>query len=965
MAKKRVYELAKELGMQNKELVDWLQANGYDDIKSHSSSLEGDQARAVTDKIQAERNPTLAAAPPKGFMVRRRRPEGGAPSGAAQQASGSQQPQQRQPQQPTPSQQQAAPQRRSAEPEFRPAVVIRRPPTQTPATETPPAEMQPAVQKPAVQAPEGGRPEAAPAAAPVAAAGPTPPAAQTQTESQAAPPAAGAQPQAAAPQQPPAPQPHVHYVPTPNMPGIRGPNVPVQQGVDPRTLRPTATQAVVISRPLIPVRRVAPPAPSSRPAGGGRPGGPGGPGAAGGPGRAIGEVREFKVVPDSLGRGREFIDVSRDRSGRPGPGGGGPPGARRGAARPTPAVGPGKVPSKQDLIDLASGRAHIPTRARKRRPTKKGMKTQITMPGESKRLIRVDEAIGVTDLSQRLGVKANELLRKLIKMGVMANINQMLDVDTAQLLAADYDYTVEKSGYIESEFISKEETAPENLKPRPPVVTIMGHVDHGKTSLLDALRSANVAKGEAGGITQHIGAYSVTTAKGPVTFLDTPGHEAFTAMRARGVQATDVAILVVAADDGVMPQTIESINHAKAANVPVVVAINKMDKSEANPDRVKQMLAEHGLVPEDWGGETIMVPVSAKAGLNLDLLLENIALQSEVMELTANPDRTARGLVIEAKLEKGRGPVATVLVQDGTLRAGDSVVCGTQYGRLRAMTDDKGRQIKEVLPGFPAEIIGLSGVPSAGDEFHVVKDVKAAEEVATNRDAQQRRSDMAKTSKLASREDLFASMRKTDLKELKVIVKADVQGSSEAVAQALEKLTGQKVAVKIIHKGVGAVTESDVNLAKASGALIAGFNVKPESKVSEAAARLDVDVRRYTVIYEAVDDIRLAMEGMLGFITREKNIGKVEVREIFSTPRGIIAGSAVLEGKVLRNAFARVFRDRKQIHQGKIGSLRRFKDDVREVASGFECGLGMEGFNDLKVGDTLEVYEIEQIRQSL
>jgi len=951
MAKKRVYELAKELGMQNKELVDWLQAHGYDDVKSHSSSLDDDQAQAVTDKIQAERNPTPAATPAKGFVVRRRRADieadpnrQPAPAAAAAPAAPAAQPAAQ-------AAAPAAPERRPAEPEFRPAVVIRRPepaaPAQAPAAAAPaPAPAAPAPQQEAPAA--AAVPAEAPAPAPAAAPAPVEAPAAAAAEAAGPAPAAEAPPApAAAPEAPraPAPQPRIE-VRTPNLPGVRGPNVPVVEGAN---LRPTATQAVVISRPLIPVRRVTPPTSQFRPA-------PAAPGR-----KAIGEMREVRVVPDSMGRGRDFIDVTKDRGGqRRGRG------SRFGAgAAGAPGGESGRMPTKQELIDLARGRAVIPTRARKRKPTKKGAKTLITTPKESKRVIKVEEAISVSDLSQRLGVKATELIRKLMKMGVMANINQMLDIDTAQLLAADYDYTVEKAGFEESEFITEIEDRPEDLKPRPPVVTIMGHVDHGKTSLLDAIRASHVAEGEAGGITQHIGAYSVNTAKGPVTFLDTPGHEAFTAMRARGAQATDVAVLVVAADDGVMPQTIESINHAKAADVPVVVAINKMDKPEANPDRVKQMLAEHGLVPEDWGGDTIMVPVSAKQKLNLDLLLENIALQSEVLELMANPNKPAKGLVIEAKLEKGRGPVATVIVQEGTLRTGDAVVCGTEYGKVRALNDERGKQVKEVKPGYPVEIIGLSGVPTAGDEFHVVKDVKAAEEVAKNRQLAERKKEMAKTARLTSREELFASIRKSEQKELKVILKADVNGSAEAVAQALEKLSTAKVRVNIIHKAVGAVTESDVNLAKASGAIVVGFNVKPESKVQEAASRLDVDIRLYSIIYEAVDDIRLAMEGMLGFLTREKVIGKVEVRQIFSTPKGIIAGCAVTEGKVVRNAMARVFRDRKQIHQGKISSLRRFKDDVREVVQGFECGLGMEGFNDLQVGDTLEVYEIEQIRQQL
>ncbi|HWV38149.1 MAG TPA: translation initiation factor IF-2 [Vulgatibacter sp.] len=907
MAKKRVYELAKELGMQNRELVDWLQANGYDDVKSHSSSLDEDVAQAVMEKVQAERNPPPSpASMPKGFVVRRRRADIAARADAAEA-----------PAEPAPAAAQPAAEAPQAE---EPA---------TAAEEEAPSVAAEAAE--AAEAEAGAEPE--PAAEPEA---PALEATGTAAPAQRAEPARPAQePRALSPSQMAA----AHQVTTPNLPGMRGPNVPAQVGVDPSTLRPTATQAVVISRPLIPVRRVTPPSSQFR-----------APPAAPGK-RAIGEVREFKVVPDSMGRGRDFIDVSR-----------GPARGRRG--RPS-TITPSGPPSKQDLLDMAAGRAALPIRARKRKPTKKGAKTLITTPKESKRVIRVEEAISLSDLSQRLGVKANDLIRKLMRMGAPAHINQMLDVDTAQLLAADYDYTVEKSGYIESEFISTAEDRPEDLVARPPVVTIMGHVDHGKTSLLDAIRHADVAKGEAGGITQHIGAYSVQTAKGPVTFLDTPGHEAFTAMRARGVQATDVAVLVVAADDGVMPQTVESINHAKAADVPIVVAINKIDKPEANPDRVKQMLAEHGLVPEEWGGETIMIPVSAKAGTNLDQLLEYIALQSEVLELQANPKRPAGGVVIEAKLEKGRGPVATVLVQEGTLKVGQAVVIGTHYGRLRAMTDDKGRSVKEVKPGYPVELIGLSGVPTAGDEFHVVKDVRAAEEVAKNREAQERKKDLAKTSKLTL-EEIFSKAAKGEQKELKVVLKADVQGSAEAVAQALDKLSTSKVRVHIISKGVGAVTESDVNLAKASGAVVIGFNTKPESKATDVANRLGIDVRLYSVIYEAVDDVRLAMEGLLDVITKERTIGKAEVRTLFSVPKfGVIAGSAVLDGKVTRSAHARVLRDGKQIFQGKIASLRRFKDDVKEVLQGFECGIALEGFTEFEAGDVIEAFEIEQIRQKL
>ena len=899
-SKMRVYELAKELDMQNKELVDWLQAHGYEEIKSHSSSLDADQAQAVIEKIMAERNPQPAAIPPQGFVVRRRR-AAVAPSAPAESA---------QPAQPEPAQEEApAPQPPSVETEAPAPVVVE-------AAEAAPAPVE-AREEPS-QVEEA---PAAPAPAPA-------PTEEPEKKVAEAP---------AKPAQPPA-QPEV---PTPKIPGIKGPYVPGQEGVDPRTLQPTPTQAVVISRPLIPIRRVTPPpSPARRP-----------PAA---PGKKIGELREVRVVPDQMGRGRDFVEVSRERA-KP----------KKGGARPTEPAAP---PSKHELMAMATGRmAAFPVRPRKKKPAKKGAKTLITTPKESKRVIKIEESITVADLSQRLGVKATELIRKLMRMGVMANINQALDLDTAQILAADYDYTVEKAGFDETELLGVAEDRPEDLEPRPPVVTIMGHVDHGKTTLLDAIRKSRVAAGEAGGITQHIGAYSVQTSKGPVTFLDTPGHEAFTAMRARGAQVTDVVVLVVAADDGVMPQTVESINHARAAEVPIVVAITKADKPEGNIDRVKQQLAEHELIPEEWGGDTLVVPVSAKTGENLETLLESIALQSEILELQANPKKAAHGVVIESKLEKGRGPVATVLVQGGTLRRGDAVVTGTFFGRLRALHDHTGKMVNEVGPGYAVEIVGLSGVPSPGEEFHVVKDIKVAEEIAKNREAQERKKAAAQAGpSKVSLEELFAKVREDGGKELRVVIKADVHGSSEALAHALEQLSTQKVRVKIIHKGVGAITESDVNLAKASEAMIVGFNVRPESKAKELARSYGIDIRSYNVIYDAVEDVRAAMEGMLDVITREKVIGQVEVRAIFSVPRyGQVAGSYVTDGKVTRAAHARVRRGRKVVFEGKIASLRRFKDDVREVAQGFECGIALEGFDAFEVGDTIEVYELEQIRQTL
>jgi translation initiation factor IF-2 len=493
----------------------------------------------------------------------------------------------------------------------------------------------------------------------------------------------------------------------------------------------------------------------------------------------------------------------------------------------------------------------------------------------------------------------------------------------------------------------------------------MGHVDHGKTSLLDAIRQADVAAGEAGGITQHIGAYAVNTPHGPITFLDTPGHEAFTAMRQRGAQVTDLVVLVVAADDGVMPQTVESIKAAKAAGVTILVAINKIDKPGATPERVMQQLTEYELVGEQWGGTTIMQPVSARTKQGVPELLEYIALQSEVLELKANPEALAVGHVIEAKLEKGRGPVATVLVEEGTLRVGDALVTGIHHGRVRAMMNERGEQVDDVGPGYPVEVLGLSGVPVAGDDFNVVEDEKAAKEVAEHRAQKARQKELGST-KRATLEDLFQKGKAVNAKVLNVVVKADVQGSAEAVKQALEKAATKKVGVKVLTSGVGNVTESDVLTAVAGKAVIVGFNTKPETKVEQIASQQDVKILLFNIIYEAVDKIREEMAGLLEPIIKEKPLGKAEVRALFNIPKiGAIAGSAVTEGVIRRGAHVRVLRDRKVVHSGKVGSLRRLKDDVREVQSGFECGIGIEGFGDVKAGDVIEAYELEEIRPSL
>jgi translation initiation factor IF-2 len=592
-------------------------------------------------------------------------------------------------------------------------------------------------------------------------------------------------------------------------------------------------------------------------------------------------------------------------------------------------------------------------------------KTAITTPKAIKRRLKIDDAIAVSELAKRMGVKSAELIKVLIGLGIMANLNQALDFETASLLATEFDYEVERAVFAEETIVGEEADDPAKLKPRPPVVTIMGHVDHGKTSLLDAIRNTNVTAGEAGGITQHIGAYHVKVRDSIVSFLDTPGHEAFTAMRARGADVTDIVVLVVAADDGVMPQTVEAINHSRAANVPIIVAVNKIDKPNAEPDRIKRELADQGLSPEEWGGDTIFVEVSAKQGEGVDSLLEMILLQAEVMELKANPDKLARGRVVEASLDIGRGPVATVLVQGGTLHPGDAVVCGVQYGKIRAMRDSLGNSIDKAGPSLPVEIVGLSGVPMAGDELVALVDEKKAKQVSLHRLEQQRAKALAKTSKL-SLESLYEQMKEGEIKDLNLIVRADVQGSIEALADALNKIPSPEVKINIVHSATGTITESDIMLASASNAIVIGFNVRPNSKVEELANQEDVDIRFYDVIYNVINDIKGAIVGMMASTYEEHIYGKAEVRETFVIPKvGTIAGCYVTEGKVVRNARARLLRDGVVIYDGKLDSLRRFKDDVKEVQTGYECGIGITNYNNIKVDDVIECYYEEEIKPKL
>ncbi len=586
-----------------------------------------------------------------------------------------------------------------------------------------------------------------------------------------------------------------------------------------------------------------------------------------------------------------------------------------------------------------------------------------------KKTVKLRAGLTVKDLADLLGVKVAQVIGQFMAMGTMATVNQSVDLDAAVLVAEHFGVKAEGvAERTEEELIDTVPDEPAMRVPRPPVVTIMGHVDHGKTSLLDAIRSTKVTEEEAGGITQHIGAYTVSVHGKSVTFLDTPGHEAFTSLRARGAKVTDLVVLVVAADDGVMPQTVEAVNHAKAGEVPIIVAVNKIDKPEAQPDRIKNQLNEHGLIPEAWGGTTIFVEVSAKKKTGLDTLLEMILLQADVLELRANPSKPAVGTIVEARLDKGRGPVATVLVQDGTLRVGDLFVTGVQSGKVRALLDDMGRRTDKAGPSTPVELIGLEGMPSAGDLFQVVKDDRTAKEiVATRLEKARAGGQVGPAPRKMTLEDLYGKTGEGVAKELLIVLKADVQGSLEALKHSLEKLSTDQVRLSVLHHGIGGITESDVLLAAASDAVVIGFNVRPESKAQSVAEREHVDIRTYRIIYEAVDEVRAAMEGLLAPTLKEQSLGRAEVRQVFMIPRaGAVAGSYVTQGVITRaSSGVRVIRDGVVVYQGKLGSLRRFKDDVREVQSGYECGIGVENFNDIKVGDVLEVFTVEKIAAKL
>lgn len=622
-----------------------------------------------------------------------------------------------------------------------------------------------------------------------------------------------------------------------------------------------------------------------------------------------------------------------------------------------------------ERADLYQDRTGRPKRKRlsdkSKEIAKKAKQTEITVPKAIKRRIKVPEYVTVADLARAMGLKAAELIKGLMKLGVMATINKSIDFETASLVAEEWGFGLELDTFEEEQVLSTAEDKPEDLQPRAPVVTIMGHVDHGKTSLLDYVRSSNIIGGESGGITQHIGAYYVKTKGGDIVFLDTPGHEAFTAMRARGAKVTDIIVLVVAADDGVMPQTREAINHARAAQIPIVVAVNKIDKAEADPEKVKRELAELELAPEEWGGETIYAYVSALSGEGIEELLDLILLQAEMLELKANPNRSAHGSIVEAQLDKSKGAVARVLISNGTLHQGDYFICGQQYGRVRAMVDQQGNKMIAAGPSQPLEVYGISGVPMAGDEFVVVEKEKTAKEVVGHRQSLEKKQELAKRG-IVSLDDLFDQIKEGEVKELNVVLKSDVQGSLEALSEYLLKLSTEEVKLNIIHSATGAITESDVTLASASNGIIIGFNVRANLRVAELAEKEGIDVRYYDIIYNVVKDIRAAMTGLLEPVYREEVLGRADIREIFQIPKvGAVAGCYVTDGKVERNANIRLLRDEVVVYDGKIASLRRFKDDVKEVQAGYECGIGIEKFQDIKAGDIFEFYRMEEMEAEL
>ena len=909
MAKIRVYELARDLNMTNKELIEKLNDFGFS-VLTHTNSLEPEEVVEFKNKLNKKPSSSVEETRVRPTVIRRRKKAKEEPVEAAPGTV-----------EETPEAVEAAPKEETVEPEAK-AEPEKGP---EPAEEVSPEEETVKAEEPE-EAPE--KPEA-------------PPVEKEEAEAPLEAEKAEAEPE----------------VP---VPPSEAPTETVQKKAEPEKIEKPAKPAVKKRRgkketPAKIIKlgpKPAPPEPST-------------------PAETTAEVETTEKAPVASEKPAPAAEpeetkklTAKERKKK---------GGRRGAEnKEEELIAPKKKISfrKKAIVegdDLYSkdNRVRKQRKGEKGKKAAKGQKPQITTPKAIKRRIKIDETIVLSELAKRMGIKANEIIGKLMGMGVMATVNQTIDFDTAVLVASEFEYEVERAGFEETELLQTKADDPDKLAPRPPVVTVMGHVDHGKTSLLDVIRKTSVTEQEAGGITQHIGAYNVNTEKGQIVFLDTPGHEAFTAMRSRGASVTDIVILVVAADDGVMPQTIEAINHSKAAGVPIIVAINKIDKPNAEPDRVQRELAEVGLTPEDWGGDTIFMRVSAKQGEGIEELLEMVLLQAELLELKANPDKLASGHVVEAKLDAGRGAVATVLIQDGTLHAGEPVVCGLHHGRIRALLNDRGQQVESAGPSMPVEIVGISGVPNAGDEFVAVADERSAKQVSQNRMQKQRAKELARTNRL-NLDNLFEQMQEGEVKDLNLIIKADVHGSIEALKDSLDKLSNEEVKINVVHDATGAISESDVSLAAVSDAIIIGFNVRPNSKVQAQATDENVSIRYYNIIYNVIQDIQNAILGLMASTFEEKTVGNAEVREVFHVPKiGAIAGSYVTDGKIQRGQKVRLVRDGVVLYDGKIGSLRRFKDDVREVATGFECGIGIENYNDIKIGDVIECYVVEEIKPHL
>ncbi len=936
--KLRVYEVARDLGMDNKSLVSLLQSVGVPDVRNHMSAIGPEVVDRVKRHLEKAKSPSTVEERIRPTVVKRRAAGGGS-TGARSEASS-----------PHAAAAPIEPIREEASapshPRITPAAEVKSRPAAAPAP-VPPEPTPILISPPAAPTPPSPPPVSEVAAAPAPVAPAPVAAAPVAVEPPPAPEAPSAPKAAAAPVAPPV---EVAAATPAAAPAPAAPVAPAPIAAAP------ATPAAPAPKPAAPATApsMAPVAATSA-SGGGAPR----PSTAPKTGIDVWEGRPGVPMPQRTGPLPRRVQYDAKAGGplgqRPGgPGGprgpGGPHGNFRGPQRP----------------GMRGGRFVGPPRSK----TPGNITTQER--SAHKKVVRIEESVGLQALAGKMGIKSTEMLMKLMRLGMTGvNINSTLDADTAKIVANEFGWEVEDVAVSEEDQITaaqgtETEDATNQLL-RPPVVTVMGHVDHGKTSLLDRIRKTSVVAGEAGGITQHVGAYSVETSQGLITFLDTPGHEAFTAMRARGARTTDVVVLVVAADDGVMPQTREAIVHAKAADVPIVVAVNKIDKPDANAERVKRQLSEQGLVAEEWGGETLYVEVSAHTGQGIDKLLETLALQAEVLELRANPAKPATGVVIEAELDRGRGPVATILVQDGTLNRGDVILAGGAHGKVRAMHDAMGNQLESAGPSTPVVVIGLADVPSAGDPVHVLNDMKKAQEIADSRKTKVRKSLAPGTGARATTlEDLAKAMAENEQAELKLIIKADVQGSVEAVSDSLTRLSTPKVKVSVVHAAAGAITEGDVNLAVAAGAIIIGFNVRPAGKAAALAQKEDVQIRHYTIIYNVVDEVKAAMEGLLAPTMVEKNIGKAEIRQVFKTSKsGAVAGCMVIEGVIKRSGGARLLRDGAAIWTGKIGGLKRFKDDAKEVKEGFECGISLDGYSEFKEGDVIEAFEVEEVKQTL